>query len=254
MPFNIREKEYRIPIEDPTRGYKFRSDKSAQQIKSEVQKLKDRRMYDKLQKENEIKHKYEKNRGILRKIHEKQKKEKERSDWDEKDDYGNQGKIGGYADIRFKQLGSGAQLMTPPTQKITLQSLEKLTYEDINQGQAESDEFRPEDFLNDSDDEDLPILKRYKKTGMPQMHPLGVASERAADEEQSFIPSVPDDIVEIKQRRGASVRRDNSRIKNKVLTKHESEQPQRFGKRNIMIMFVDFLLVLLPVDPSVYHD
>ena len=170
LPFNCKDKNYRIPRDDSSRRYRFKSEKTADEIKKDVQILKERRLEDKKRKEGEEKDKYEKNRMILRRMHEKQKKLRS-----EKVGMEDGGKVivrglrgerevpiiainkqRKYADMGYKH----GPLFN--NHKITLQSLEKLTYNDINQNSYE-DEFRPADFLNDSDDEDLDILKKYKK-------------------------------------------------------------------------------------------
>ena len=169
LPFNIKD-DFRIPREDNSIKYIFKSDKTAEDIKKQVKLLKERRLNEKRLKELEDKEKYERNRQILKRIHLKQKKEKALNK-SGKNLLDNEEKEGDLSEENglVKESREGKSVTdtenknsSSKSQKMTLQSIEKLTYSDINQ-HAYEDEFRPQDFLNDSDDEDLDILRKYKK-------------------------------------------------------------------------------------------
>ena len=165
LPFHIKEETYRIPREDSSRKYQFKSDKTADEIKKDVQFLKNRRLLEKRQTENKNREKYEKSRLILRRIYERQQKEREKVLGGTLEiASGQQTKREVQARKERKYCNIMAGKLSPYNQKITLQSLDTLTYTDINQI-TKDDVFRPEDFLNDSDDEDYGILRKFKKGG-----------------------------------------------------------------------------------------
>ena len=179
LPFNIKEREYRISTEDKSRRYKFKSEKTIDDIKREVQIVKEKRVEEREQRRKEREDKYEKNRQILKRIHNRQLKEREGAGIPIAQNIPSSrrtpermlGVVGGGGKgaphnpshnrpaLSYKHLGAAT---AKSSNKVSLQLLEKLTYNDINQN-ANEDQFRPQDFLNDSDDEDLSVLRKYKK-------------------------------------------------------------------------------------------
>jgi len=76
LAFNIREKNHRIPDSTMKRGLKLRSKQSAEDIKRRVQEMKQNRIQKEEQKKAQHEQKYQKNRNLLKKMHEKMRTEK----------------------------------------------------------------------------------------------------------------------------------------------------------------------------------
>jgi len=79
LPFHTKDKSYRIPLSDPSRKYKFRINKNIEEIRKQVELVRQERLNRLRVKVTEERDKYSKNRHILQKIYEKQLSSKQNS-------------------------------------------------------------------------------------------------------------------------------------------------------------------------------
>eukprot|EP01022_Parablepharisma_sp_SALTPOND_P014668 TRINITY_DN2013_c0_g1_i1.p7 TRINITY_DN2013_c0_g1~~TRINITY_DN2013_c0_g1_i1.p7 ORF type:complete len:251 (-),score=41.62 TRINITY_DN2013_c0_g1_i1:8165-8917(-) len=173
LPFGIREKNGRINRDDPCLKYRFKPDRSVEEIHAKAEKARKLREAEKRRKQREEHEKYLKNREILKRIHEQQifqKIEKGEATGDKK------------ALDLLKGIGKGFE-----GKKLTLQLLKHLNYKDINLHDEEL--FKPADLLGDN--EDLGFLrtklnsekKIEKGTGFPlvmqQLRSRGKENQRS---------------------------------------------------------------------------
>ena len=174
-PFGVIDKNERIDKDDKSRKYKFKSKEDKAVIKAKVKEIKAQRENQKKKKELEREEQYIKHRNLMKNLHYKLMKDK--------DGGFKEGTIPAYQvksedqiyDVRnshpalkLNQLSANKipapQTKRPPVvppNKLTLESLGLLKYEDFVGGG--SDGFNPADIVdeNDHDSEDE-ILKRYK--------------------------------------------------------------------------------------------
>ncbi len=159
LPFNTRDKAFRIPTEAPSRKYRFRSEKTAQQIRQEVARLRRVRMDKEKAKEKQQIEKYARTRIILRQIREQQIKQRfglpPQDEKEEEEEATSTLK----SKSRTEELPKGSeyrntpnrgtQSKSPGPQKLTWQLLKNITYKDIAPPSNE-DGFKLADFVNEN--------------------------------------------------------------------------------------------------------
>lgn len=141
LPFNTREK-----YEDTNR-YRFKKKKNIDQIRKEVQKLKERRTMQKKKEDNKKNTQYIRNQNIMRKMHEELVRDK-----------------GGFAGqnsrinagIHNNLINKNKVFGYNVPKKFTLESLGRMDYREFNpnQDKESDDEFKPSDVI-DSEEGDI---------------------------------------------------------------------------------------------------
>ena len=151
LAFNVRDKQYRIPDSTLKQNIKIRTKESAETLKKKVQEMKESRINQIKEKEQEEKQKYDKNRNFFKRIHEKLRKEKFGTvDLNIKETY--QG-------IKSKLLSGLANLGSRQHTKVSLDVLKKMHYTDFNLG--DEDDFKPTDIVEDDESDDS-IFEQFK--------------------------------------------------------------------------------------------
>lgn len=159
LAFNIRDKSYRIPENTLKKEMKFKSKQSAEEIKQKVKEMKDNRINMAKNKELMQKFKYDKNRKMIQKMHEKLRQEKHGgSAFDPHSSY-----FKNMIKNKSQRLGNVESKHAP----VNLDVLKKMHYSDFNLG--DDDDFKPTDIIDEDDDSDDSILEQYKASQDPEI-------------------------------------------------------------------------------------
>jgi len=131
LPFGIREKQGRIPKDDPCLKYRYKPDQKSEEIRIKAERARKLREAQKKARQIEEEEKYRRNHEILAKIHEQQLLKKLE-----------QGEIS-----NSKRVLDNMKSCAKPFEgkKITFQILKNLNYKDINL--APEEEFKPEELI-----------------------------------------------------------------------------------------------------------
>jgi hypothetical protein len=151
LAFNIRDKTYRIPVDKVYKEVK-RSKQSADEIKQKVKEMRDNRVNIQKNKELKEKHKLDRNRKMLQRMHEKLRNEKHGCTANKPDS--------AYYKHMLKSKLTGARSIEPKHTPVSLDVLKRMHYTDFNMG--DDDDFRPTDIIDEDDDSDDSILEQYK--------------------------------------------------------------------------------------------
>lgn len=150
LPFGTKDKNFRIPWDDNARKYKFKSNKTADEIKEGVKKLKEKRMEVQKLKDQEKEEKYKKNREVMKSIYEKIKKDQlgptsAASSVPEKKKY---------AEKNRNMVATNERVAIKPIPtKVTLKDIEKMSSKDFGIENVSDEE------INDEDD--IEVLRRF---------------------------------------------------------------------------------------------
>ncbi len=150
LPFNTKEKRGRILPDDPSWKYKYKAEKSAEEIRAGMEQVRLVRQEAQLRKEREEKDKYLRNRQVLERIREQQLQERG---------------LANEAPPKSQRPGPKREkVVVKPgkNQPLTLELLENLNYNDINQGGL-GDDFKPADVLEDEEVNEPVLLGRRAK-------------------------------------------------------------------------------------------
>ena len=155
MAFNIRDKQQRIPLDDPGKKYKFdpkKYGKTADEMKANVTMMKTNRLnkVEKAKTDSSGRYASTTERENLRKMHEQMRKEKK------------SGK------------GNAAEPEEKKIFQVTFENIEKMHFTEFNSNAAgmggglEEDEFKPSDIIDEDEYEnpsesDEEILKKFKQ-------------------------------------------------------------------------------------------
>lgn len=166
LPFNTRDKNYRIPVEETSRRYKFESVKTPDEIKQEMNTIRNKREQEKNRKKKEEQRKYERNREILKKLHIQQLKQK----------HGTieaaESKPVERPQVKNTISKEANKQKIEDNKKITWEILKDLTYKDVKKASMEEDDFKPSDLFNDSDGEDVDIINKIKNHERSKEKPM----------------------------------------------------------------------------------
>ena len=177
LPFNTRDKNYRIPIEEASRKYKFVSEKSPDEIKKEVDMIKRQREDRKMAKTKEGQQRYDRNRQILQRIHKHQVHERLGSIEGKDDPVVSNIKrtitVGSANAPQLVPIMAKNEVIPQKKKELTWDLLKDLTYNDIANTNNKEDEFLPANFLiNEGEEEDNEFLKKLSKVGTKNSSPI----------------------------------------------------------------------------------
>ena len=147
LPFGTKEKNLRIPWDDNSRKYKFKSKMSPEEIKEQVKKIKEKREQQQKLKEQEKESKYKKARQVMEAIHKKITNEKSGSAQTETKKYSekNRSLIASHEKTVTKSIPN----------KLTIKEIKKMSYKDF----GIDDAVNPLDDIDEEDD--IEVLKKF---------------------------------------------------------------------------------------------
>ncbi len=164
LPFNTRDKGYRIPTNEASRKYKFVPNKSPEEIRQALEEVNRRRMEKKRELTRESQQKYMKNRRILQRIHERQLQEHMVSFEP--------------GDSRKRSHNRPSPLRPQPAtelpssrKEITWELLKDLTYDDLTTNHGDDDSFQPSKLVLEGDEEANTILRKLLEKNSPKGSP-----------------------------------------------------------------------------------
>jgi len=158
LPYDLHEKTFKIPFDEQEHKNHFipTGEKSAEEIKREVEYLKKSRLEKKKMQELEEKERYERNRKTLKKVYEQQMRRRMEAMESIKYKQQERQKEVTYKELKNKQLG-----MPVKAQQFTWQMLKTLTFKDVFGNMNENDNFSPLDLIIEKDkEEDQEIMRK----------------------------------------------------------------------------------------------
>ncbi len=180
LPFNTKDKNFRIEAQMPPpvpKRHKPGAKIPQEQIRKEIERINRERLDKKKAKQREAEEKYEKNRRILKRIHDQQLKERmvtleslnnpSGSVPLPRDDASGSAILPDAAADRTNSLSLGtsqsqSKAAASQSQKLTWSLLRNLSYKEINRA-AKAEQFLPAEFMNDScDPDELELMQRLE--------------------------------------------------------------------------------------------
>eukprot|EP01022_Parablepharisma_sp_SALTPOND_P000438 TRINITY_DN1021_c0_g1_i1.p2 TRINITY_DN1021_c0_g1~~TRINITY_DN1021_c0_g1_i1.p2 ORF type:complete len:679 (+),score=80.28 TRINITY_DN1021_c0_g1_i1:12719-14755(+) len=225
LPFNTRDKQYRIPLGDNSRKYKFVARKAPEEIHQQVELIKKQRVAKQLEKKREEQNKYEKNRKILQRIYHEQIKERmgtidsrlvsapKNEEEEQKVE-----KV-----VENKKVERTNRNETVPTKgnELTWDLLKDLSYNDINAAASKEEELRLEKLVlgEEIDEEDNEILKKLR---IDNTSNIKLKKELPEEPKKDQRPTVA-----VKHRMPLNkLSKVNKSMENRLYSKDYSEEPE----------------------------